>query len=206
MNPRPDKIFIYHITDVTNLPDVLAEGRLLSDSLMAKKNPTRIGYDHIKERRLKEIRVPCCSGRFVGEFVPFYFCPRSPMLFTINMGNTGRPVGSQSNILHLVSTVAVGIGLGRPWAISDGNAGAFHSSFEADITALGRLDWRAIHAKDWRGKTHQKSAEFLVADSFPWEGIQSIVCHNAGVEAQVKDLIKSEHHRPMVVVDKDWYY
>ena len=51
---------------------------------MAQRNPTVIGYTHIKERRMKQIRVACCGGRFVGEFVPFYYCPRSPMLFTTN--------------------------------------------------------------------------------------------------------------------------
>lgn len=38
----------------------------------------------IKRRRLEEIPVDCCSGRMVGEFVPFYFCPRSVMLFVIH--------------------------------------------------------------------------------------------------------------------------
>lgn len=59
---------------------------------------------------MTQTRVDCCGGRFVGEFVPFYFCPRSPMLFTVNRGNTGRPLGCQRAIVHLVSTLAAGIG------------------------------------------------------------------------------------------------
>ena len=34
-----EKILIYHITDVANLPGILAEGGLLSDAIMAKRNP-----------------------------------------------------------------------------------------------------------------------------------------------------------------------
>ena len=96
----PEKVLIYHITDVANLQGILTDNGLWSDAVMVKRNPEIIGYDHIKKRRLKEIHVPCCQRRYVGEFVPFYFCPRSPMLFTINIGKTGRPPGCQRTILY----------------------------------------------------------------------------------------------------------
>lgn len=206
MSGNPEQALIYHITDVENLPGILAEGGLRSDAVMEEKSPTVIGYGHIKERRLRQIRVDCCGGRFVGEFVPFYFCPRSPMLYTTNRGATGRPVGCQRTILHLVSRVSVGIGLGRPWAVSDGNAGAFHTWFDTTLEAIGKLDWAAIRATDWGGRTHQKSAEFLVAEFFPWTGIHAIGCHNSAVAEQVRDLINSERHQPAVAVEPAWYY
>jgi hypothetical protein len=206
MSLHPEKILIYHITDVENLPGILSDGGLHSDAVMDKKNPTGIGYDHIKERRLKEIRVPCCGGRFVGEFVPFYYCARSPMLFTTNKGATGRPAGCQRTILHLVSRVSVGMELERDWAISDGNAGAFHTWFGDTLDALKTLDWAAIRASDWRGQTHQKSAEFLVADFFPWAGFHAIGCHNNDVANQVRHLLGSQRHRPSVAVERTWYY
>ena len=85
---------------------MLSAGGLWSDARMAQQQPaTVIGYGHIKERRMKEITVPCCANRFVGEFVPFYFCPRSPMLYSLNRGNTGRSPGCQRTVVHLVSTV-----------------------------------------------------------------------------------------------------
>ena len=206
MSATPEQSLIYHITDVANLPDILTDGRLLSDAAMSEKNPTIIGYGHIKERRLKQIQVGCCGGRFVGEFVPFYFCPRSPMLFATNKGATGRPAGCQRTILHLVSRVSVGIGLGRAWAVSDGNAGAFHTWFGSTMLSIKLLDWEAICATDWRGKTHQKSAEFLVADAFPWTGIHAIGCHNNDVVMQVQEMVNSQQHRPAVTVESQWYY
>ena len=136
MSLRPERVLIYHITDVENLPGILAEGGLRSDVVMVEKNTTVIGYAHIKERRMKQIRVPCCGGQFVGEFVPFYFCPRSPMLFTINKGNTGRPAGCQRTIVHLVSTVAMGIGLERAGPSATATPGAAYPSFYANLKAL----------------------------------------------------------------------
>lgn len=208
MPHRPDNTLIYHITDVVNLPAILAAGGLHSDAVMARRTPAVvIGYDHIKLRRLREIRVPCCGDRFVGEFVPFYYCPRSPMLYTINRGATGRPAGCQRTIIHLVSRVADGLALDRPWAISDGNAGAFHASFYADADALEReLNWAAIEARQWQGMTHQKAAEFLVADFFPFERIHLIGCHNQPVANRVRDMLNDQPHRPAVRVETGWYY
>jgi hypothetical protein len=206
MNQRPDQIMIYHITDVENLPSILAEGGLHSDVAMAQRNPTVIGYEHIKKRRMEEIRVDCRDGRFVGEFVPFYYCPRSPMLYTINRGNTGRPPGCQRSIVHLVSSVAVGMGLNRAWAISDGNAGALYPSFYADQEALDALDWAAIRATDWRGKTNQKAAEFLVADFFPWTGFHAIGCQNTAIAKEVENMLQNTLHHPTITVEPNWYY
>lgn len=207
MSLRPEQTAIYHITDVENLTSILTAGGLWSDARLAQKQPgTVIGYTHIKERRMKEIRVPCCQNRFVGEFVPFYFCPRSPMLYTLNRGNTGRPEGCQRTVVHLVSNVAEAIRLGRPWAVSDGNAGAFYTSFHASLEALADLDWSAIRANDWQGRPREKMAEFLMADTFPWTGIQAIGCHNAGVAGQVRDLLHNQTHKPLVSVQPGWYY
>lgn len=206
MNHRPDQTLIYHITDVDNLPGILASGGLRSDVAMAQHNPAVIGYGHIKERRMTQIRVDCCGGRFVGEFVPFYFCPRSPMLYTVNLGNTGRTPGCQRTIVHLVSTLAAGISQTRPWAISDGNAGAFHATFSADLAALAGLDWAAIRATQWQGRTHQKSAEFLLADFFDWSGFHSVGCYNDEIAQQVQNMLTHYAHRPTVSVERNWYY
>ena len=206
MNVQPDQVLIYHITDVENLPGILAGGGLRSDAAMAPHNPAVIGYGHIKQRRMTEIQVDCCGGRFVGSFVPFYFCPRSPMLFTVNKGATGLVPGCQRTIVHLVSTVAAGIGQNRPWAISDGNAGARHASFFADLAALAGLDWDAIQATQWQGRTHQKSAEFLLADFFDWTGFHAVGCHNDETARLVQNMLAAAAHRPIVSVKPDWYY
>jgi len=202
----PAQIPIYHITDIGNLSSILDAGGLYSDKNMEQRNSIKIGYSHIKQRRLSQIRVDCCNGRFVGEFVPFYFCPRSPMLYTINQGNTGLAPGCQRTILHLVSTLAEGISQNRAWAISDGNAGAPYASFSADPAVLEELDWSAIRTNRWQGKTHQKMAEFLLADFFAWTHIQTIGCHNNQTALQVIKLLKNQAHCPTVSVKPNWYY
>ena len=128
------------------------------------------------------------------------------MLFTVNRGNTGRPAGSQRTIVHLVSTLATGISQNRPWAISDGNAGAFHATFSADLASLAGLDWAAIRATQWQGRTHEKSAEFLIADFFDWSGFQAVGCQNEATAQQVQNMLMQTVHRPTVNIEPHWYY
>lgn len=206
MKSRPEDVLIYHITDIANLPGIIASG-LQSDAVMVQSGQhSVIGYDHIKLRRLQEISVDCCESMYVGEFVPFYFCPRTPMLYTVNMGNTGKPAGCQRDIVHLVSSVGTGIELQRHWAFSDGNAGARHTDFYNDIDKLADLDWSTINAKYWGEKRHQKQSEFLVAGQFPWRGIHFIGCHSQAAVERVQEVMRESTHQPEVSVKNAWYF
>ncbi|MBP5233905.1 MAG: DUF4433 domain-containing protein [Planctomycetes bacterium] len=80
-------------------------GALFSDVEMGDGGkPHRvIGMGHIKERRLRT-PVPSVPGLKVGECVPFYFCPRSVMLYTIHKRNTDIAYhDGQESVLHLVA-------------------------------------------------------------------------------------------------------
>lgn len=206
MTFKPHEKLIYHITDITNLPAIMESG-LLSDAVMAARGGHEIiGYPHIKKRRLEVLTVDCCDSKYVGEFVPFYFCPRSPMLYTINLGNTGKVAGCQTEIIHLVSSVGSALPEDRRWAFSDGNAGACHTSFYDDLASMADLDWSAINARFWQGKSHEKQAEFLVEEHFQWNRFFGIGCHNADVAQRVGAILQRSTHRPEVKVKNDWYY
>ncbi len=98
---------LYHITHVDNLPAILTAGGLWSDAvMMAQGGPSAtIGMGGIKQRRLG-LAVRCYPGDKVGDYVPFYFCPRSIMLYLVYCANhpdmTYR--GGQGPILHLQTT------------------------------------------------------------------------------------------------------
>ncbi len=198
---------VYHITGIDNLVSIASSG-LQSDLAIGPLPHQVIGYAHIKSRRMTQYRVPCCSGSpFVGDFVPFYYCARSPMLFTINKGNTGLPPGCQKDIVHLVTTIGDATSRGAEWAISDGNAGAEHTTFSADEDGLAKLDWSAIQTNNWTGKTHQKSAEFLVRDFVPWGAIRAIGCVDDTAKARTEAALASvTTHLPPVTVMRNWYY
>ena len=105
----PEDPSIYHITHVTNLAGMVADRGLWSDAARRRHRPTatNIGYQHIKERRMRRA-VTAGSGGVLGEYVPFYFCPRSVMLFVISRGSSDYN-GHEREIVHLVSRVRVAI-------------------------------------------------------------------------------------------------
>src|SRR5688572_32706394 len=104
---------------------------LISDAaIIARGGPVAaIGMSTIKQRRLR-LPVHCHPGDCVGDYVPFYFCPRSIMLFVIHQANhpdlTYR--GGQGPIVHLEAdlrqVVEWATENGRRWAFSLSNAGA----------------------------------------------------------------------------------
>ena len=105
MTTPPDRPKLYHITHVDNLRAIVADGALVSDAeLIRRGGPAQaIGMSEIKRRRVEELEVGSHPGTKVGDYVPFYFCPRSVMLFVIHRANhpdlTYR--GGQECIVHL---------------------------------------------------------------------------------------------------------
>ena len=85
--PVPTQPKIYHIVHVDNLASIVTDGCLWSDAVMVQRQgSTVIGMGSIKQRRLG-LPVSCHTGLRVGDCVPFYFCPRSIMLYVIHRAN-----------------------------------------------------------------------------------------------------------------------
>lgn len=205
---------IYHITHVANLPAIIAAGGLWCDRHVAERQgaPVVIGFNHIKRRRLEEISVTCHPGTNVGDYVPFYFCPRSVMLYVIDRRSAELQYREgQRHIVHLVSSVQVAVASAsnRPWAYSDGNAGAYYTCFYNNLNQMDNvLDWEAIRAAHWSDPAvkEKKQAEFLVHDHYPWECIHEIGVHNERVATRIVGILAAASHHPRVSVRPDWYY
>lgn len=214
MTKPVEERLIFHITHLDNLPAILADECLWSDCevLKTQNRRTVIGFDTIKKRRLEELPVSCYPATNVGHYVPFYFCPRSPMLYVIHRRNSELTYqGGQDRIVHLVSRIDIAIrnSAGRPWAFSDGNAGARYARFSNDLAQFDEfVDWNAVQATYWSDPTvkERKQAEFLVHQRFPWSGFLAIGVINQSVADEVQGLLASQDHCPTVVVKRDWYY
>ena len=215
MTDAPGRPQIYHITHVENLPSILAVGGLWSDAAMiARGGPAAsIGMGGIKQRRLR-LPVRCHPGDHVGDYVPFYFCPRSIMLFVIHCRNHPELSyqGGQEPIVHLEAdlheTVAWAEDEGHHWAFSLSNAGTFYAEFRSRLDQLGEVDWDAVTARDFRDRQIKegKQAEFLVRDHFPWRLVRRIGVVSASIQHRVAHAISGSAHRPVVEVRPDWYY
>jgi len=215
MSSPPQRPKIYHITHVENLIKVV-DHVLWSDAERIRRalECTAVGMSEIKRRRLEELEVDCHPGTRVGHYVPFYFCPRSVMLYLLHKDNHPDLAyhGGQRPIVHLQADLYTAQewadAAGRRWAFTKGNAGARYADFYNDTAQLDKLDWEAIAKTDWRDPDVKegKQAEFLVEECFPWELFELIGVINAEVAQQVVNIISKASHQPDVAVKPAWYY
>ena len=207
---------IYHITHVDNLP-LIGRGRALysAAAMIARGGPaSTIGMSRIKRRRLEELRVSCHPGTRVGEYVPFYFCPRSVMLYLLYRGNSPdlTYTGGQDPIVHLEAdlheVVEWADQAGQRWAFSLANAGAHYTPFHSSLEHLDQINWDAVASNDWRSAEIKegKQAEFLVHESFPWTLVRRIGVRTIGTRQRVVEALESLEHRPRVEILQAWYY
>jgi ssDNA thymidine ADP-ribosyltransferase, DarT len=216
MPPYPANQKIWHITHWENLPGILQHGALLSDAkrLEMKLNCSIVGMSKIKERRLKEIEVSSHPGTMVGQYVPFYFCPRSVMLYILFRGNSPDLdyAGGQGPIVHLQADLKRVIDWAEEteiqWAFSDRNAGAYFATFSSEQDDLAGLDWAAIGNPDFRSSVVKegKQAEFLVFESFPWDLFECVGVYSERIRQNVEELLEDAQPRPNIIIRRDWYY
>lgn len=209
--PAQPKIF--HICHVDRLASIVAAGGLLSDAavVQAAVPGTVIGMNHIKQRRLQELRLNSHPGLYVGQCVPFYFCPRSVMLYLIHRQNADLAYkGGQGPIIHLEAdlhaTVAWANAQPRRWAFTLSNAGSRYFEDRADLARLGDVDWDAVAARNWSACREAKQAEFLLEHSFPWHLVERIGVLSQPIATQVAQTLPVGGHRPPVQILPAWYY
>jgi hypothetical protein len=156
----PARPKIYHITHMRNLPRVVARERIWSDAKRVELGLEceLVGMSQIKKRRLEDLEVKCHPGTKVGQYVPFYFCPRSIMLYILHRGNhlELNYRGGQRPILHLQAdlraTVKWADDRRKKWAFSNTNAGAFYADFFKSLEQLSEINWIR---KNLEGAAHQ---------------------------------------------------
>jgi len=213
--PVPAHPKIFHITHVDNLPSILADGGLISDAALIARTTSvaTIGMSSIKQRRLS-LPVRCHTGDCVGDCVPFYFCPRSIMLYIIHCANNPDLAyrGGQESIVHLeldlYEVAARATADQRRWAFTLSNAGASYAEFRSRLDQLGEINWDAVDSTDFRSSTVKegKQAEFLVHGFVPWDLVRRIGVRNQAIATRVQGAISAATDRPPIDVLPEWYY
>ncbi len=217
--PVPAHPKIYHITPVSKLPRIIADGELLSDAIIVGRGGpnVQVGMGNIKRARLQR-PVECHRGLMVGACVPFYFCSRSVMLYLLHRSNHPELDwrDGQEPIVHLEAdmrdAVAWANRQGHRWAFSLSNARTGYAEFRRDLANLPDINWDAVEARQWGGsgvssdvKEH-KQAEFLVENSFPWALVTRIGVLSRKIYGEVHNALEDAGHKPRVEMRPEWYY
>ena len=213
--PRPwveGETAAYHITHVSNLASIAASGGLQCDKGCAGSGikPVGIAYSSLKEQRART-PVLVAAGGTLADYVPFYFAPRSPMLYTIWRGNVAEYQGTQDEIVHLVFAVEALAATGSFVITNRHPINALAEQFD-NLEALDELDWSLMKATMWRDtdedgdRKYRRQAEFLVRDAVPVTAVRLVGAMTRSVADEAARLLHGLADPSPVVVRRDWYY
>lgn len=211
--PIPDRPKLYHIVHIDRLPSIIADGNLWCDRITSQRgiSGTVIGMNSIKARRLVS-ELQSHPGLCVGDCVPFYFCPRSVMLYVIHKANHPGLAyrGGQAPIVHLEAdlyqTVEWANRNNRRWAFTLSNAGSSYFEDRSDLAHLADVDWDAVLSRDWPQHRERKQAEFLVEGQFPWELVSRIGVFSRYAYNDVYRITRASEYQPRIEIQRNWYY
>jgi hypothetical protein len=212
MSGPPVEPKLYHIVHVDRLRSIVQDGFLWCDAEMARRDDvgSSIGMSSIKRRRLEELTLSAHPDLHVGDCVPFYFCPRSVMLYVIHRRNHPELgyKGGQEPIVHLEVDLLEVVSQNDPqrWAFTLANAGAYYLEDRSSLEQLDELDWKAIQSRDWQNCKEGKQAEFLVERCLPFGLVRRIGVLNRAIYTQVMEIITGCRHKPTVEILPEWYY
>lgn len=201
---------IYHFTDIGNLEGILRDGELRCHRMAA--TAVDVGDASIKSRRTV-IPVPCGPRGMVCDYAPFYYAPRSPMLFSIKSGNVPDVSPDQRRLVYLVSSTEAAYEAGLACVFTDGNAAKAFTEFHDHGANLAEVvDWPLMRARYWFNtfedpdRRRRRMAEFLVQGALPLELVTELAVCDEGVASHVAALLRDAGVTISVAIRRDWYF
>ena len=185
-----NKVYLYRMTHIENIPHILLNGITHSTSKNANPSFFPIGDNSIINLR-NEFKLD--NGKLLGEYIPFYFGIRTPMLYVIQKGYNKVIPTPAEKIVYCVTSVQKIIDQKLDFVFTDGHAvDGFSSQYTlADIQNINTiLDKNAINAKYWKNEKdldlkRKKEAEFLVLNDIPSETILGFITYNENAKNKV---------------------
>ncbi|MEW6155340.1 MAG: DUF4433 domain-containing protein [Actinomycetota bacterium] len=210
--PRPRPTPLYHFTHVDNLPSIVTDG-LLCEAASTQRCVVEVGNRRIKEQRRRR-PVRAGPGGSVGDYVPFYFAPRSPMLYAVNAGQVEQYAGGQGPLVYLVTSVERLGDLGLSLVFTDRNA-ALATGLVRFTSALDDLDdlvdWPLMADALWFNtpddpeRRERRMAECLAHGRVPWDGFTAVAA-TARMRTKVTEALARVGAHAQVEVRPKWYF
>jgi hypothetical protein len=177
------KIYLYRMAHIANVPHILLHGITHRTSANANPNFTPIGNPTLISVR---DGFDLDNGRTLGEYIPFYFGPRMPMLYVIQKGFNGVPVTPAQDIVYCVTSVQKVIEGAQEFVYTNGHAvDSFSSQFgPQDVGNIeNQVDFQAVKVRDWKSPTdldlkRRMQAEFLLLGDLPFEAVLGFMVYN----------------------------
>ena len=206
------------MSHIDNIPHILKHGITHKNSVNANPNFKAIGDTSLIDTRSNKI-VNITNGTnqvieqiTLGDFIPFYFGVRMPMLYVIQHGGNFVPqVTKPEDIIYIACSVYKINDLNLTFYFSDGHATDMLTTFynKSSIHNLSNIiDWSAVKTPYWGGSENldikrKKQAEFLVKEDIPVSCIIGYGCYN---EKAKNKLIKFGIDETIIKIIPKAYY
>jgi len=196
---------IYRMTHIKNIQHILKYGITHKNSPNSNPNFVNIGdLSLIDNRENKSVKVdngeflnPISKNIILGNYIPFYFGIKMPMLYIMQIGgNFVEKATKPEDIIYLACSIDKIIDTGLDFYFSDGHATNHYTSFyeKNQIDKINEIiDWQAIKASYWGGDENlnikrKKQAEFLVLNDLHPDLIIGFGCYNQLAKHQLLDM------------------
>ena len=151
------------------------------------------------------------NGYHIGDYIPFYFGPRSPMLYVIQHGYNGVQRVEPEEIVYCVIKLDDLITDGIECLFTDGHALSFLTSFYTKdyLVNIDRIvNFADVYSSQWnleedRDLKRRKEAELLIKDDLPAKYIKGYVVYN---EKARQSLIEKGIIGNLIAVMPNYYF
>ncbi|WP_180186586.1 DUF4433 domain-containing protein [Acinetobacter sp. YH01012] len=188
---NPEKALIWRIVHRDNIPWILANGLHCSNSSKLNENWVPIGSSELIEKR-QQHRVPVGTEGVLGDYIPFYFTPFSPMLLNIKSGRGGVRQRANDEIVILVSSLHDLKKQQIPFVFTNSHAYYQWTEFYTDLSDLDKIDWSILQTRDFKrdmddpAKFERYQAEALIYQHCPTAALLGMLCYSEQVKSQLE--------------------
>lgn len=207
-----NKNFCYRITHIQNLPLILQNGIVGKNHAAASKTFIEIGNPEIIDVR-STTTVNIKGYGMIGDYVPFYFTPKSIMLFNIITGYQAPVVPKQNKEDILVIRCLVQKLVGLPqWFFTDGQANKSFTKHFNNLADYNKIDWVSIQNSNFKNdaddpdRSRKYQAEFLVHSAVPVACIESLNVYNKTAKNYVVEQLKQNNINLAVNIQPQYFF
>jgi hypothetical protein len=176
------------MTHIENIPHILRHGITHRNSPNANPDYITIGDKClIATRRTLEVQIENGGTIILGDFIPFYFGIKMPMLTVVQHGwHFVEKATPPKDIVYLACAITKIIESDKTYFFSDGHVTDTLTKFydKSQIKNLPDiLNWTAIKSRYWAGEENlmlknKKQAEFFVEKDLSPDYITGFLCYD----------------------------
>lgn len=197
--------FAFRLVHIANIPHILRYGFVHPTSPNADKNYVQIGDSSVINVRNNMSNYKLC------DYIPFYFGPRSPMLYVIQHGYNGVTRYEASELVYCIIRIDDIINHSIECVFTDGHALNKITSFynKTKLIELNNLiKYNDVYTPNWIDLDdvdlkRRKEAELLIKDELPPQFIRGFVVYN---EEAAKKFASYGVSNDKLVIKPNYYF